>query len=251
MSASTADADQACRALIDAIGPLTRPSRDPRTRRTAGVVPRPHLTSRAADSPTPQRFATCSPTTASWSRTSPRSALLPICSTTTSSRAPSCRQAPQAPWAQAQPSPSEHRQPSDRPVVGVTGDGGFLFTATELGHRSAAQHPVQHLAVQQQCLWQRQGASSRNGSARTAPSPARCRIPDMAKLADAFGVKYWHADSPESLRTGTGRSRSTTTGRASSKSPSTPCPTRGHSCGYPESAATRYRPDQRRGRRWP
>ncbi len=30
--------------------------------------------------------------------------------------------------------------------------------------------------------------------------------PDMAKLADAFGVKYWHADSPESLRPALGES---------------------------------------------
>ena len=94
---------------------------------------------------------------------------------------------------------------TDRPVVGVTGDGGFLFKATELA--TTAQHniPCNILLFNNNAYGNvKRIQQERFGEDRTIASTLQ--NPDMAKLADAFGVKYWHADSPESLRPALGES---------------------------------------------
>ena len=87
---------------------------------------------------------------------------------------------------------------TDRPVVGITGDGGFLFTAPELA--TAVQHNIacNILLFNNNAYGNvKRIQSERFGEDRTIASTLQ--NPDMAKLADAFGVRYWHADSPESL----------------------------------------------------
>lgn len=88
---------------------------------------------------------------------------------------------------------------SDRPVVGVTGDGGFLFTASELA--TAVQHDIPCTIV----LFNdgaygnvRRIQRTRFGDDRVIAS--ELRNPDFEKLADAFGVRSWHTDSPAGLR---------------------------------------------------
>jgi len=94
---------------------------------------------------------------------------------------------------------------TDRPVIGVTGDGGFLFTATELA--TAVQHNIACNIL----LFNNNSYGNvkriqreRFGEDRTIASTLV--NPDFAKFADAFGVRYWHADSPESLRPALGAS---------------------------------------------
>ena len=88
---------------------------------------------------------------------------------------------------------------TDRPVVGVTGDGGFLFTATELA--TAVQHDIPCNIV----LFNDGKYGNVNriqklrfGADRTIAS--ELRNPDFRKLADAFGLRSWHTDSPAGLR---------------------------------------------------
>ena len=91
------------------------------------------------------------------------------------------------------------------PVVGITGDGGFLFTATELA--TAVQHniPCNILLFNNNAYGNvKRIQRERFGEDRTIASTLQ--NPDMAKLADAFGVRYWHADSPETLRPALGAS---------------------------------------------
>jgi len=88
---------------------------------------------------------------------------------------------------------------TDRPVVGVTGDGGFLFTATELA--TAVQHniPCNILLFNNNAYGNvKRIQRTRFGEDRTIASTLQ--NPDMELLAQSFGVKYWHADSPETLR---------------------------------------------------
>jgi len=97
---------------------------------------------------------------------------------------------------------------TDRPVVGIVGDGGFLFTATELA--TAVQHniPCNILLFNNSAYGNvRRIQQNRFGKDRTIASTLQ--NPDFAKLADAFGVKYWHADSPESLVPALGESINT------------------------------------------
>lgn len=89
-------------------------------------------------------------------------------------------------------------QATDRPVVGVVGDGGFLFTATELA--TAVQHdiPCNIVVFNDGAFGNVQRIQrERFGDDRTIASDLV--NPDIAKLSEAFGVQYWHADSPESL----------------------------------------------------
>jgi acetolactate synthase-1/2/3 large subunit len=87
---------------------------------------------------------------------------------------------------------------TDVPVVGVVGDGGFLFTATELA--TAVQHDIPCTIV----LFAdgaygnvRRIQQTRFGAARTIASDLR--NPDFGVFAESFGVRHWHADSPASL----------------------------------------------------
>ena len=87
---------------------------------------------------------------------------------------------------------------TDRPVVGIVGDGGFLFTATELA--TAAQHgiPCNILLFNDGAYGNvRRIQQTRYGADRTIAS--RLDNPDFAKFAESFGVAYWRADSPEAL----------------------------------------------------
>lgn len=88
---------------------------------------------------------------------------------------------------------------TDQPVVGVTGDGGFLFTSSELA--TAVQHdiPCTILLFNDGAYGNvRRIQKTRFGPERTIASDLR--NPDFEKLADAFGVRSWHTDSPEGLR---------------------------------------------------
>ncbi len=87
---------------------------------------------------------------------------------------------------------------TDRPVVCITGDGGFLFTATELA--TAVQHdiPVNIVLFNDGAYGNvKRIQQTRFGPDRTIASTLQ--NPDFAKMADAFGVRYWHADSPTGL----------------------------------------------------
>ena len=85
------------------------------------------------------------------------------------------------------------------PVVGIVGDGGFLFTATELA--TAVQHniPCTILLFNDGAFGNvKRIQKERFGADRTIASTLR--NPDFRLLADAFGVRYWRADSPGDLR---------------------------------------------------
>lgn len=89
---------------------------------------------------------------------------------------------------------------SDRPVVGVVGDGGFLFTATELA--TAAQHniPCTIVVFADGAYGNVQRIQkTRFGPDRTIASDLR--NPDFAALVRSFGVRYHRAGSPERLAT--------------------------------------------------
>lgn len=87
---------------------------------------------------------------------------------------------------------------SDRPVVGVVGDGGFLFTATELA--TAAQYDIPcTIVVFSDGAY---GNVQRIQKARFGPDrtiASTLRNPDFAALVTAFGVRYDRAESPEQL----------------------------------------------------
>lgn len=88
---------------------------------------------------------------------------------------------------------------SDSPVVGIIGDGGFLFTATELA--TAAQHDIPcNILVFNNGAYEnvKRIQTNRFGADRTIASTLQ--NPDFQKLADSFGVRPWQVDSPESLR---------------------------------------------------
>jgi acetolactate synthase I/II/III large subunit len=87
---------------------------------------------------------------------------------------------------------------TDSPVVGLTGDGGFLFTATELA--TAVQHeiPVTILLFNDGAYGNvRRIQRSRFGADRTIASSLT--NPDFGALAASFGVRYWRATSPTDL----------------------------------------------------
>lgn len=199
-----ADADAACRALIDAIGPLNRagraaelaPLRSSFEDRTAHLEPQWSYTAAIRDvlpddgvfveDVTQIGFAAH----LFYDHLQPRTFL--------SSGAAGTLGAGTAVAIGASAA-------TDRPVVGVTGDGGFLFTATELA--TAVQHniPCNILLFNNGAYGNvKRIQRERFGDDRTIASTLR--NPDMAKLADAFGVRYWHADSPESLRPALGES---------------------------------------------
>ncbi len=87
----------------------------------------------------------------------------------------------------------------DRPVVGITGDGGFLFTASELA--TAVQHriPCTILLFNDGAYGNvRRIQRTRFGEDRMIASSLH--NPDFQALAGAFGVRSWRTDSPEGLR---------------------------------------------------
>ena len=87
---------------------------------------------------------------------------------------------------------------SDAPVVGIVGDGGFLFTATELA--TAAQHDIAcNILLFNDGAYGnvRRIQKLRFGDDRTIAS--KLDNPDFEALVQSFGVKHWSADSPESM----------------------------------------------------
>ena len=199
-----ADADVACRALIDAIGPLDRPSRVPEldalrasfNDRTSHLEPQRSYTAAIRDV-LPDNGVLVEDVTQIgfaahlfYDHLQPRTFL--------SSGAAGTLGAGTAVAIGASAA-------TDKPVVGITGDGGFLFTATELA--TAVQHdiPCNILLFNNNAYGNvKRIQRERFGEDRTIASTLQ--NPDMAKLADAFGVRYWHADSPESLRPALGAS---------------------------------------------
>jgi len=192
-----ADADQACRAIIDSIGSLNRPSRVPELQslrdsfadRTSHLEPQRSYTA-AIRSVLPDDGVIVEDVTQIgfaahlfYDHLQPRTFL--------SSGAAGTLGAGTAVAIGASAA-------TDRPVVGVTGDGGFLFTATELA--TAVQHniPCNILLFNNNAYGNvRRIQQERFGEDRTIASTLQ--NPDMKLLAQSFGVKYWHADSPESL----------------------------------------------------
>lgn len=88
---------------------------------------------------------------------------------------------------------------ADVPVVGITGDGGFLFTATELA--TAVQHdiPCNILLFNDGAYGNvKRIQKLRFGEDRTIASTLQ--NPDFQLLARSFGVRSWQVDSPEALR---------------------------------------------------
>jgi acetolactate synthase-1/2/3 large subunit len=86
----------------------------------------------------------------------------------------------------------------DKPVLSVTGDGGFLFGATELA--TAVQHKIPVVT-----LLFNDGAYG--NVRRTQKESYNNRIiatdlanPDFVKLAEAFGAQGLRAHSPEEVR---------------------------------------------------
>ena len=198
------DADLACRALIDAIGPLNRPSRIPELNalrasfqdRTSHLEPQLSYTAAIRDVLPDDGVMVEDVTQIGFAAHLFYDHLKPR--TFLSSGAAGTLGAGTAVAIGAAAA-------TDRPVVGVTGDGGFLFTATELA--TAAQHniPCNILLFNNNAYGNvKRIQQERFGEDRTIASTLQ--NPDMAKLADAFGVKYWHADSPESLRPALGES---------------------------------------------
>lgn len=199
-----ADADHACRALIDAIGPLNRASRASEldqlrasfNDRTSHLEPQRSYTAAIRDV-LPNDGVLVEDVTQIgfaahlfYDHLQPRTFL--------SSGAAGTLGAGTAVAIGASAA-------TDRPVVGITGDGGFLFTATELA--TAVQHNIacNILLFNNNAYGNvRRIQQERFGEDRTIASTLQ--NPDMKLLAEAFGVKYWHADSPESLRPALGES---------------------------------------------
>jgi acetolactate synthase-1/2/3 large subunit len=92
----------------------------------------------------------------------------------------------------------------DGPVVGIIGDGGFLFTATELA--TAAQYNIGvNLVVFNDGAY---GNVKRFQQERYGPDRVIASTlvnPDFQQLASAFGFKSWRTDSPDGLRQALGQ----------------------------------------------
>ncbi len=88
---------------------------------------------------------------------------------------------------------------ADEPVVGIVGDGGFMFTATELA--TAAQHDIPcNIVLFNDGAYGnvRRIQKTRFGNDRTIAS--KLENPDFQMFAASFGVRSWQVDSPEALR---------------------------------------------------
>ncbi|MGI9599436.1 MAG: thiamine pyrophosphate-dependent enzyme [Acidimicrobiales bacterium] len=193
-----ADADQACRALIDAIGDVNRPSivDDLAARRktfddyTAHLVPQRSYAAAIRDA-VPDDCALVEDVTQIgfachlfYDHLAPRKFLTSGAAGTLGAGTAVAIGASAV---------------SDSPVVGIVGDGGFMFTATELA--TAAQHdiPCNILLFNDGAFGNvRRIQKKRFGDDRTIAS--KLENPDFQKLAESFGVRSWQVDSPEALR---------------------------------------------------
>jgi acetolactate synthase-1/2/3 large subunit len=55
-------------------------------------------------------------------------------------------------WGFATALGAQHARP-DAPVVAITGDGGFMYTASELATAVASPHSADHGRVQRRRIW--------------------------------------------------------------------------------------------------
>jgi acetolactate synthase-1/2/3 large subunit len=85
----------------------------------------------------------------------------------------------------------------DVPVVSISGDGGFLFTAMEMA--TAAQHGIGAIAVvfSDGAYGNVRRIQQQSYNNRTIASDLR--NPDFVKMADSFGIASERAGSPEAL----------------------------------------------------
>ena len=91
----------------------------------------------------------------------------------------------------------------DKPVLAISGDGGFMFTATELA--TAVQHNVQlvHVIFNDNAFGnvQRMQVDLYGGKVIGTD----LRNPDFVRLAESFGANAMRADSPDALEKAIGR----------------------------------------------
>ena len=84
----------------------------------------------------------------------------------------------------------------DRPVIAVTGDGGFQMTSQELALLTIENIPVKVAIINNQCLgmvrqWQEVFYEQRYCDVDLSGGP------DFIKLAEAYGIKAWRAKTKE------------------------------------------------------
>ncbi len=195
--AINADADDACRALIETIGPIGRPSvaADVAARRadfdryTAHLVPQRSYTA-AIRQAVPDDCVLVEDVTQIgfachlfYDHLAPRTFLTSGAAGTLGAGTAVAIGASAV---------------ADVPVVGIVGDGGFMFTATELA--TAVQHniPCNIVLFNDGAFGNvRRIQQTRFGHDRTIAS--KLVNPDFQKLADSFGLRSWRVDSPASL----------------------------------------------------
>jgi acetolactate synthase-1/2/3 large subunit len=86
----------------------------------------------------------------------------------------------------------------DKPVVSITGDGGFMFGVQELA--AAVQHDINLVTV----LFNNNAFGNVLRDQQTkfrGPMGSELRNPDFVKLAESFGAQGWRAGTPAELRT--------------------------------------------------
>jgi acetolactate synthase-1/2/3 large subunit len=86
----------------------------------------------------------------------------------------------------------------DKPVVSITGDGGFMFGVQELA--AAVQHDINLVTV----LFNNNAFGNVLRDQQTkfrGPMGSELRNPDFVKLAESFGAQGWRARTPAELRT--------------------------------------------------
>jgi acetolactate synthase-1/2/3 large subunit len=85
----------------------------------------------------------------------------------------------------------------DKPVVSITGDGGFMFGVQELA--AAVQHDINLVTV----LFNNNAFGNVLRDQQTkfrGPMGSALRNPDFVKLAESFGAQGWRAHTPAELR---------------------------------------------------
>ncbi len=81
----------------------------------------------------------------------------------------------------------------DRPVIAVVGDGCFLMSGMELATAVQEKLPIVVILLNDNCLSLIKSTQERRYHGRYLG--VDLQNPDFGKLADAFGVRYWLADT--------------------------------------------------------
>lgn len=195
--AINADAAAACRALVDALGPLDRPSRSSELaeqrawfdQATAHLIPQRSYTA-ALRSVIPDDGAMVEDVTQIgfaahlfYDHLAPRTFLT---SGAAGNLGAGTAMAIGASYA------------SDAPVVGVIGDGGFLFTATELATAAQFDIPCNLVVFNNGAYGNvRRIQQERFGPDRTIASTLQ--NPDFQQFGQSFGLRTWSTDSPDTM----------------------------------------------------